>query len=358
LWEICSDATLCANTDADMGLSFSTPIITKRNDGTTPIVIVASGYNNVTPGNGAGYLYVLNAATGAVLEKITTGVGDTTTPSGFAKITGFAINAAQDNKATLVYGGDLMGNVWRYDMSATPVTVQRIAQLKDGSTPPRPQSITTRPEVTQFNAGFNVVYFGTGRLLGGTDLGDPASLAPPEPYAFQQSIYAIKDTGADLGNARLPAAGLVQQIMSGTTTRTITNNTVDFTIAGVNGWYVDLNPGSASPGERVNLDPTLVKGVLIVTTNEPNTQACSDGGNGFLYQLSYNSGAYIPGTPGGVAGGQIASSLLVGSVFYRTTTGALVGLTRSSTGAPIKTPVSSGGGGGSGQRVSWRELVQ
>jgi len=360
LWEICSDAALCANTDADMGLSFGVPVITKRHDG-TPIVVVTSGYNNVTPGNGGGYLYVLDAATGAILEKIGTtisgtNVGDTTTPSGFAKISGFALNFAQDNSTTIVYGGDLLGNLWRFDMSATPVTVQRMATLKDNSGTPRPQSITTRPEVTRFNAGFNVVYVGTGRLLGGTDLGDPASLAPPEPYAFQQTIYGIKDTGADLGNVRLPAANFVEQVMTGTVTRSVTNNTVDFAVK--NGWYVDLNPGNNSPGERVNLDPTLVRGVLLVTTNEPNTQACSDGGNGFLYQLSYSSGSYIPGTPGGVAGGQISTSLLVGSVFYRTTTGALIGLTRSATGAPIQTAVSSGGGGGTGQRVSWRELVR
>lgn len=362
LWEICSDAALCAIADTDMGMSFGVPVITKRADG-TPIVIVTSGYNNVTPGSGGGFLYILDAATGAVLEKVGTtisgtNVGDTTTPSGFAKIAGFALNAAQNNTATTIYGGDLLGNVWKFDLTVSPVTAQRLATLKDGSTPPRPQSITTRPEVTRFSGGFNVVYFGTGRLLGGTDLGDPALLTPPEPYAFQQSIYAIKDTGTDLGNLRLPAANLVQQTMSAVTatTRTVTNNPVDF--ATNNGWYLDLNPGNASPGERVNLDLTLVKGVLIATTNEPNTQACSDGGNGFLYQLSYRSGSYIPGTPGGIVGGQIASSLLVGSVFYRTTTGSLIGLTRSSTGTPIKTAVNPGGAGGSGQRVSWRELVQ
>jgi type IV pilus assembly protein PilY1 len=155
---------------------------------------------------------------------------------------------------------------------------------------------------------------------------------------------------------RQVSAKFVQQTMASPslTARTITNNQVDFDVK--NGWYVDLNPGNTSPGERVNLDLTLVRGVLIVTTNAPNNDACSDVANGFLYQIDFRTGAPIPGTT--IAGGQIASSLLVGSVFYRTTTGALIGLTRASTGTPIRTPVSSGGAGGSAQRVSWRELVQ
>jgi type IV pilus assembly protein PilY1 len=355
LWEICSDATLCNIVDTDLGLTFGQPVIAKRHDG-TPIVIVSSGYNNVTPGNGGGYLYVLNAATGAVLEKIGTAVGDTTTPSGLAKISGFWLNRGQDNTAALVYGGDLLGNVWRFDMSATPVVAQRIGQAKDGSS--RPQSITTKPEVTRFNDGTNVVYVGTGRLLGGSDLGDPANLMPPEPYAFQQSVYAFKDTNADLGNLRLPAAKLVQQVLAvvpASTNRAISHNDVDWTTK--NGWYVDLNPANSAPGERVNLDMTLVRGVLKVNTNEPNTQACSEGGNGYAMELDYKSGSYLPGSPSGVVGGQISSALIVGSVFFRTTTGAMKELIRTATGESLLRNVSSTGGGGSGQRVSWRELI-
>jgi Tfp pilus tip-associated adhesin PilY1 len=358
LWEICSDAALCSVSDPDMGLSYGTAIITKRHDG-TPIAVVASGYNNVTPGNGGGYLFILNLATGAVLEKIGTtisgtNVGTITTPSGFAKVAGFATNFAADNTTTLVYGGDLLGNMWRFDLTATPVTVQRIARLMDNSATPRPQSITTRPEVTRFStgSGFNVLYVGTGRLLGVSDLGDPASLVPPEPYAFQQTIYGFKDTGADLGNLRV-TGNLVQQTMAGSpVTRTVTNNTVDFNVK--NGWYVDLNPGNSSPGERVNLDLVLVRGTLLAATNEPNTQACSDGGNGFFYQFDYRSGSLIAGS----SAGQISSALIVGFVVFRTQTGALRTLIRTATGPPIEKEVVTAGGAGGGQRVSWRELVE
>ena len=86
LWEFCSDSTLCALADADLGYSYGNPIITKRASDGRAIVLLTSGYNNVTPGSGKGFLYVVDLATGALLEKVSTGVGSTTTPSGLGKI--------------------------------------------------------------------------------------------------------------------------------------------------------------------------------------------------------------------------------------------------------------------------------
>jgi type IV pilus assembly protein PilY1 len=138
---------------------------------------------------------VLDAATGAILTKVTTGMGDVFTPSGFAKVSAFATDFRVDNTTTFVYGGDLLGNVFRYNTATN--TMQRIAQLFDGSSPPRPQPVTTRPELTRI-AGFNVIFVGTGRLLGASDLQDPATLVPAEDTAYQQTVYGIKDTGTDL----------------------------------------------------------------------------------------------------------------------------------------------------------------
>ena len=317
LWEICSDATLCGVADIDIGLTFGNPVIARRYDG-KPIVFVTSGYNNVSTGNGGGYLYVLDLVTGAVLQKIGTestagtNVGTVGTPSGFSRISGFWTNRSQNNTPTRIYGGDLLGNVWRFDLSTVspvvPVTVARIAQLFDGSSPPRPQPITTVLEITRFIAGYNGIYIGTGRFLGATDSQDPATLTPAQTAAYQQSIYAFKDTDTpvDLGNLRLPSANMVQQtlsVVSGTTSRTISSNPVDLSLK--NGWYVDLNPSNASPGERVNINPQLVRGVLVDLANEPNSLACSEGGNSYFYAFDYRTGSYLPGTPGGVVGGVV-----------------------------------------------------
>jgi len=358
LWEFCQDGSICAGSDNSIGFTFGQPVITKRPTDGKWVVIVTSGYNNVTPGDGMGYLFVLDAATGAVLDKVPTGVGDTTTPSGFAKVSAFATNFAVNNTATFVYGGDLHGNMWRFDMATAPPTVQRIARFFDASSPPRPQSVTTRPEITRFDAGFNVIYVGTGRLLGGTDLQDPATLSPPENFAYQQTVYAFADTDTDLGNLRAPAANLVQQTLSviDATTRTVSNNPVDW--ATRNGWYVDLNPTDDSPGERVNIDMLLVRGALLVATNEPNSDACSAGGNSFLYQFGYKDGSYIASSPGGVVGSRLSNALLAGFAAFRLPSGQLKYAGVDVTGRKLSGGIYPGAGGGIAVRASWRELYR
>ncbi|MFM7485154.1 MAG: pilus assembly protein, partial [Burkholderiaceae bacterium] len=77
LWRINAD------TDSQLGYAVAKPIITKRRDGTW-VVLIASGYNNVSPGDGRGVLFVLNAATGEVLHKMNTGVGTVQQPAGLA----------------------------------------------------------------------------------------------------------------------------------------------------------------------------------------------------------------------------------------------------------------------------------
>ena len=359
LWEVCADPTGtldCAFKDDNFGNSYGQPIITKRPTDGKWVVIVTSGYNNVLPGDGRGYLFVLDAETGAILDKVDTSVGDTLTPSGLAKITGFATNFAVNNTTTFVYGGDLLGNVWSFDMSTSPPTAQLIGQTLDSAG--KPQSITTRPEITRFDAGFNVVYVGTGRFLGASDLQDPATLVPPANLAYQQTIYGFKDTGTNLGSLRQPAAKLVQQVMSviDANNRTISNNAVDWSTQ--NGWWVDLNPAGDSPGERVNIDMQLVRGVLLVASNEPNNEACSTGGNSFFYQFDYRSGSYLASAPGQVVGTKLGAALVAGFVVYRLPSGQLKYTGIDITGAKTTGGVLPGSSGALGRRATWRELYQ
>jgi type IV pilus assembly protein PilY1 len=356
LWEVCTDATLCAQQDDNIGFTFGDPIITKwAKDPDKWVAIVSSGYNNVSPGDGKGYVYVLDIETGKILDKKDTNVGDTTTPSGLAHLTGFAQNFAVDNTATFVYGGDLLGNIWRLDMAN--MNLQRLGQLFDSNSPGKPQSVTTRVDVTEFDAGFRAIYVGTGLLLGTSDLQDPATLSPPANRAYQQTVYGFKDTGSDLGNLRSPAAKLVEQTISvvDANTRTISNNPVDWSTQ--NGWYVDLNPANQSPGERVNVDPRLVRGVLLVATNEPNAQPCSAGGDSFLYQFDYRSGSYVASAPAQVVGTKLGSALVAGIVVYRLPSGQLKYSAIDVTGKKTVGGVHAGAGGAIGKRVSWRELI-
>ncbi len=369
LWEVCAESTLCALSDPDMGHSYGNAVITKLPNVATVaaanrgrwVVAFTSGLNNYdgVSGDGVGYLYVRDLFTGALLYKISTGVGDTTTPSGLSKISAFADNFINDNTALFVYGGDLLGNIWRFDMSMDPPVAFKLAELKDGGG--KPQSITSRPELGLIE-GKRVVFVGTGRYYGSDDLVDPATI--PLAWAYQQSFYAVKDefpAGAPAGHGNVRTltapANLVQQTLTdNVTTRTISNNTVNWT--NNVGWYVDFNPGNTSPGERVNLDPQLVLGTVVVVANVPNNNACTVGGDSFIYQFNYSSGSYVASAPGQQVGIKFTGQITVGLVVVRLPSGIFKGVATGATGTKTPLGVNVGGGGGTGRRVSWRELVR
>ncbi len=354
MWEFCTDVTACSSVDSDIGYTYGYPVITKRAFDGRWVVLVTSGINNLTPGTGRGFLYVLDAFTGAILQKVDTGAGDLVTPSGFSKISAFANNFNVDNTATFVYGGDLLGNLWRFDMSVNPPAVLKMAELKDGSG--NPQSITTRPELGVVES-YRVVFVGTGRYLGEDDLPDPATLVPPLAWAYQQSFYAIKDVNAAHGNIRTASPGLVEQTITilSANSRSTSTNSVNWSTK--DGWFVDFNPSNDSPGERVNLDPQLVLGTLVVATNVPNNTACSVGGDSWLYQFDYRTGQYVASAPDAQVAQKLTGETLVGVVVVRLPSGVLKGIATGATGEKRTLGVNVGGGGGSGRRASWRELI-
>jgi type IV pilus assembly protein PilY1 len=194
---------------------------------------------------------------------------------------------------------------------------------------------------------FRVVFIGTGKLLGLSDLQDP----------IQETFYAFKDTGAPLGNLRT-SGNLVQQTLSGRDplTRTVTNTPVNW--SSNNGWFIDFNPGNTSPGERVNIDPLLTLGTLTIHTNIPNADACSVGGDGWVYQLSYDTGSYVPTSPGQIVGQKISGATVVGFVIVGLPGG---GLKEIATDAFKRHPIFAvplGAGRVIGRRIGWREITR
>ncbi len=346
LWEICSDSSLCSNSDADIGLSFGNPVVTKRASDGRWVVLLTSGYNNVSPGDGRGYLYVLDASTGAVLNKVATGVGSTTEPSGLAKISAFARNPDTDNTTQYVYGGDLLGNAWRFDLGTTLPGVLRLATLKDSAGTAQP--ITVRPELGQVDS-HRVVYFGTGRYLGVSDLQDPATLSPPGNWSYVGSLYAIKDNGTAWGNPRTVGSFVPKTVTSiDATRRAVTGGSVNW--ASESGWYVDF----PSTGERVNIDLQLTLGTLVVTTNIPNTNACTAGGDSWIYQLNYRDGQKI--TTASEAAIARPGTLTVGNAIVRLPSGLLKIISTGASGVKETRGLNVGSGGTTVRRIGWREL--
>jgi type IV pilus assembly protein PilY1 len=371
LWEFCSNPTLCANSDTDLGLAVGNPVIGKRPSDGKWVVVLTSGLNNTGGSNpGKGFFYVLDAVTGTVLSKVGTGAGSATTPSGLMKMAGLFETALTDATFKYVYAGDQLGNIWRLELGnpvavapavqapmATPgctslpgdPCVMHVATLKDSTG--RAQPITTRPKLTHINTA-TVLFFATGRALGIADLTDPGAASG---IAWQQTVYALKDKNSDYGTD-IRTANLVTQTMTNinATQRTITNNPVDWNIK--DGWMVDLNAGNTTPGERVDVDFPLVLGTLRVVSNIPVSSTagvCDSRGNHFTYEFDYKSGTAISTSPGGVVGEQ-SEGTAEGQTLTQTADGVLHGDNQLEHGDENK-PVNTNPPGGGLKRFSYRE---
>lgn len=360
LWEFSNDSLGGAN---NLGLTFGNPVITKRADGTW-VVAFTSGYNNVVSGgDGNGRLFVVNANTGQRLVAIATetsaGVpaGTASAPSGLGKLNAW-VESTIDNTARRYYAGDLLGNLWRFDIDnlvAPNSAALRLAQLRAG-TPATAQPITTQPALGMVDYGgsqYPVVYVGTGRLLGLSDLSSTAV----------QSVYAIKDplTNTPLGDVHASST-MVAQVLSQASVnapRTVTNNAVDWSTQ--NGWYVDL----IGSGERVNVDMQVIFQTLNVASNTPNNDACTAGGSSYLYHFNLNTGSAPIGSTDGVVGTWLGGTMVVGMSYLtlqqsggdagsgRTITVIVDnrGVPRTDDVPPPPPPPATG------RRTSWRELV-
>ena len=348
-------------TDTNLGYTYGNPTITKLADGTW-VVLVTSGYNNVSPGDGVGRLYVINAGTGALIRTIGTGVGNNTTPSGLARISAWVDNTSVDNTALRAYGGDMLGNLWRFDINdnigAPGYDAQRLVTYYANTAGTVTQPITAKPELG-LCGNTPLVFVGTGSLLGASDLSD----------LTQQTFYAVKDKldTTPFSNPQPLGSGFVQQVLTngtcpagspatvctlGEQVRTSTSNPVNY--ATDNGWFMNL----PDPGERDNTDPTLALGTLGWITNIPNTSACTAGGYSYRYLVDYCTGAPVSTSTTGVSAIKLGNALSTRGVFVRLPNNTVVQLTRLSDGTTMTTNVPIGAGAAATRRISWRELIQ
>lgn len=378
LWEFSNDSL--SPGAKNLGYSFGNPIVAKNKDGRW-VVIVTSGYNNSSgcapAGDGNGHVYVLDAATGDLLDDIptyttgTTKAGSAGTPSGLGQL-----NAWVDNSRTAVadrlYAGDMLGNVWRIDFDDNHLPAGKeavlIASLKDGAGTPNAQPISVRPELAEVEVSgttYPVVMVGTGRYLGDSDISDLS----------QQSVYAIKDTltsttpinvraGTLKSRTLTQANGDANGALAGRLIRRISGDTVNW--ATDDGWYIDFNPltGSpavgASPGERVNVQMSLDSNTLTLATNVPAPNACTVGGYAFLYSLDINNGKNLSNSVDGAAGVRLEGNALVAGIKTVTLSSGkrVVIITDTSGGIGSDSLPSSGDGPvGTARRTSWREIV-
>lgn len=344
MWEYGASPDYTGDTsfDSDMGYSYGNPVIAKKTDGTW-VVLITSGYNNAS---NTGFLTVLNAQTGNQIAKYSTTGGTAADPAGLAKINGYVEDSNINNTVTFVYGGDLLGNVWRFDINSAASSNNpfKFAVLKGPAN--KPQPITVRPELGVID-GRRVVFVGTGRYLGKTDLSN----------TDQQSFYAISDdnisTFTTLDNPRISSA-MVQQVLvnnASTGTRTVQNaQDVD---SSKRGWFIDFPDAK----ERQNIPAQLVFGTLLVPSTVPENTDCSPGGYGWLNFLDYKTGKPVSGSIVAVK----TNAPIVGLNVLYVNGKPITNIVTADNPTPIiiKEPPYTNGGSGefTNHRVIWRELT-
>lgn len=287
-----------------MGYSFGTPLIVNTAGGWR--VLVTSGYQATVSGR----VWVLDPATGNVLATLDTGVG----ASGLAHL-GKLGNAAPNDIVRYVWGGDLLGNVWRFDLDTNSVV--RIASLTDASGS-LSQPVTSSPEVGLVSGSSTkfVVMFGTGRYLADEDVPGVGANA----WATQrQTIYGLFDdtmvNSPPLPNLRgsngsaCPSGGgngdLVCQSIAMTTNSYNGQPTYAATTYAVNpasrrGWYIDLPADANLTNGRIVSKPSLTTGgTLALTVNIPTNVQCDPGGRSWFLALSGATGSAVPRNVGG-----------------------------------------------------------
>ncbi len=309
-----------------MGYTVGRPVVAKM-AGNVDVVLVTSGYDNAqTLGDGRGRLWVLNASTGAVIKSFRT-TGSVGSESGLAHVAAFK---EADGTARYVYGGDLLGNLWKFDLnttSAIDIDATLVATFKDSSGNRQP--VTSTPELTMVS-GQRVVLVGTGRLLDISDFGTSST----------QTFYAITD-GATLSNAR---SSMVQQVYT-RATDTITSNPVNWSSS--RGWYVDL-----PAGEQASTDPIVAYGAVAFVTNVNGSTDCTQSSR--LYLLNIGTGSQVSTSP--FVSDQIAADATSSRVIaLRVVDGRIIGTTHRSDNRiyqrqlPLGTTITP-------SKNSWREI--
>jgi Tfp pilus tip-associated adhesin PilY1 len=241
-----------------LGYTYGTPQIVKINNGGTSVdaIIVGNGLNT-TNANGESYLYVINAATGALIQAVQAGTrGGAQDTNGLFNPVGLDTN--NDGYVDRVYAGDLKGTMWVFDLSSTTPSSWTSSALLTTS-PAQP--ITSTPGVGAHPKGGYMVTFGTGSTLNGaygtydhgTSTWTTAATGELANNAVHY-VYGIWD-GAPIANAVLLTQTLTERsyTASGVTTRVrrSTANVPDWTSGATHhkGWKVALPAGERVVGE-------------------------------------------------------------------------------------------------------------
>ncbi|ATE60429.1 pilus assembly protein [Thauera sinica] len=300
IWEYAgTDNTSGTDHSADMGYIMGRAHVARLNDGNW-YAVFGNGYNS-TNQRAVLFLVPLDRSLGLPVRKIRTVrlETDTDTDNGMSEPALLDVNG--DRIIDVIYAGDLKGNLWKFDLSNSNAGNWGSA-YHSGSTPAplframigtTPQPITSALEigVPPSSVSGYMIYFGTGRYLGNSDITTTAT----------QSAYGILDSGAVVsGRGALQQQTFIYQGARTSTdsseVRVASNNAVAYTgTSAKRGWYIDLVlPNSTtSVGERIVTYPILRHGRVILTSIVPSSGACDQGGYSWITELDALTGGRL-----------------------------------------------------------------
>lgn len=337
--------------DSDVGNIIGAPSIVKLNNGKWAAVF-GNGYNST--GTGQSSLYIVDIETGALIKKISTGLGNTTTPNALQNPT--LIDKDGNGTIDYAYAGDSYGRVWKFDLSSTTSTGWVVSNSGNAVINVN-QPITSQIDVAPSVNGGYMLMFGTGKYLEVVDKSDTTANA----------FYGVWDNGSTVN-----LSDLVQQtvtstvIKSGQPYRITSSNPVNYPTK--KGWYFTL----PVTGERVVTNSIITGGLVYFSSIIPSINDCSYGGSSWLMELNYNDGtapftaAFDTNNDGSIN----SSDSLVSGIGYQAISSSptiLTGLGTSSSpinmvytnqsNGLINTALSAGSRLSS-RRVSWREIYK
>lgn len=354
LWD---NTTQDATADKDMGYVLGQIRIRKGNGGKTYALVP----NGTDSQNGSATLYVYQLDADGKIATTTKLVADSAGGNGLMSLGMADLNG--DGTIDTVYGGDLKGNVWRWDFSGNnpPAAAVKLFQATDGSTP---QPITGGIGVGRDDNGNIFVGFGTGKFIASSDLPGNAG------YVTQtQSIYGIIDKGTTVTRAQLQARTIP---FSGTNAlgqpvRGFENYSA--LPAAKQGWYINL-----TSKEEVISAPTVYGSAMFLASVIPASGSDCSGatGSGFINAVDLYTGT-SPGSGGYFTDGTVVkdangNSGVIGSIGISGGMPTEVNLTNSLATVGTGAFSSDGAGntsstgintpnGGKPSRVNWREIV-
>ena len=232
-------------------------------------------------------LFVLDAQTGKLIRELKTSDASNG-PASHGLSTPVLGDYDDDQVDDVAFAGDLDGNLWRYDFSSSDPKAWSVTLAFKPDTAGA-QPITSMPRLFPDPVTQKLIaVFGTGKYLGADDAADQT----------RQSVYGIRDVGSTVTRSQL-----VEQTLSEATAddgKIIARGLTDQAVpANKRGWYFDLEPSTASVGERVIVTPTALfdSGRVVIQTLIPGSDPCDPKSSGALMVVNAANG----GSGGGIS---------------------------------------------------------